>query len=129
MDGKRIEILKSYLDVNIAKNDFIRMGIEMNKQLIGYVDLACIKDNTAELGIAIGESLLWGKGIGFNAALNMIEYGAKKLEITIFYAETHETNIRCRNMLEKLGFKEISRNGFEEYLGEKEQLIQYRFDI
>lgn len=64
--------------INIAMDDFIRMGIEMNKQLVGYADLAFIKDNTAELGIAIGESKLWGKGIGSEAILNMIGYGAKE---------------------------------------------------
>jgi len=39
---------------NLAK-DFIRMGIEFNDKLVGYADLACIKDSTAELGVAIGE--------------------------------------------------------------------------
>ncbi|WIV21226.1 bifunctional GrpB family protein/GNAT family N-acetyltransferase [Paenibacillus polygoni] len=76
-----------------------------------------------------GETKLWGKGIEFNASLHMIGYGAKQLGITIFYAETHETNTRSRRMLEKLGFEEISRIGFEEYLGKNEQLIQYRYDI
>lgn len=58
---------------NIAK-DFIRMGIEFNDKLVGYADLASIKDSTAELGVAIGESALWGKGIGFNSALCMMEF-------------------------------------------------------
>jgi [ribosomal protein S5]-alanine N-acetyltransferase len=43
------------------------MGIDLEERLVGYADLACIKDNTAELGIAIGESTLWGKGIGANS--------------------------------------------------------------
>ncbi|MBD7969295.1 GNAT family N-acetyltransferase [Paenibacillus gallinarum] len=115
--------------IDVVTDDFIRMGIEMNKQLLGYVDLAYIKDNTAELGIAIGDSRLWGKGIGFNAALSMMGYGTKELGVTSFYAETHETNIRSKKMLGKLGFKEISRIGLEEYLGKNEQLIQYRYDI
>ena len=41
--------------VNHESEDFIRLGIELEERLIGYADLACIKDNTAELGIAIGE--------------------------------------------------------------------------
>ncbi|WP_211748698.1 GNAT family N-acetyltransferase [Paenibacillus sp. Marseille-Q4541] len=85
------------------------------------------KDNTAKLGIAIGESALWGKGIGIQSALCMMEYGSNKLGITIYYAETHESNIRSRKMLEKIGFKEISRVGSEQYLGVDDQLIQYRF--
>ncbi|WP_223067346.1 GNAT family N-acetyltransferase [Paenibacillus caui] len=112
--------------VNNAAEDFVRMGIEFNEKLVGYADLACIKGNTAELGIAIGESSLWGKGIGIKSAICMMDYASKKLGITIFNAETHETNTRSQKMLEKIGFKEISRIGSEEYLGTESRLIQYR---
>nr|WP_278044636.1 GNAT family N-acetyltransferase [Paenibacillus solani] len=115
--------------VTKTQENFIRMGIEINKKLIGYIDLACIKDNTAELGIAIGESSMWGKGIGSKSALCMIEYGSKNLGITIYNAETHESNTRSRRMLEKIGFKEISRVGTEEYLGMNDQLIQYQLKV
>ncbi|WP_442598785.1 GNAT family N-acetyltransferase [Neobacillus sp. D3-1R] len=60
--------------VNNKKEDFVRMGIEFNDKLIGYADLACIKGNTAEVGIAIGESKLWGKGIGYHSLLCMVNY-------------------------------------------------------
>lgn len=112
--------------VNSLSEDYIRMGIEINEKLIGYADLAFIKDNSAEIGIAIGDSTLWGKGIGYNSALFMMDYASKKLGITVFTAETHESNFRSRKMIEKIGFKEISRCGCEEYLGTENQLIQYR---
>lgn len=112
--------------VNNEAEDFLRMRIEYNEKLIGYADLATINDDIAELGIAIGESSLWGKGIGTNSAICMMNYAKEKLGITVLNAETHETNDRSRKMLEKLGFKEISRVGFEKYLGVVSQLIQYR---
>jgi len=112
--------------VNHPAEDFIRMGITLNGKIIGYADMACIKGNTAELGIAIGESRLWGKGIGSTSAMCMMEYASKKLGISIFNAETHEANARSRKMLENLGFREISRKGSEEYLGMRSQRIQYR---
>ncbi|MFF3921593.1 GNAT family N-acetyltransferase [Paenibacillus lactis] len=112
--------------VNHSVEDFIRMGITLNGKLIGYADMACIKGNTAELGIAIGESRLWGNGIGSTSAMCMMEYASKKLGISIFNAETHEANARSRKMLENIGFIEISRMGSEEYLGVKGQRIQYR---
>lgn len=115
--------------ISNESEDFIRMGIELEERLIGYADLACIKDNTAELGIAIGESTLWGKGIGSKSILCIIDYAFKKLGITIFNAESHEANIRSRKMLEKIGFIEISRMGKEEYLGTENQLIQYRLSL
>lgn len=107
--------------------DFIRMGIEYDGILIGYGDLAFIKGNTAEIGIAIGESSLWGKGIGTNALKSLIEYASKELGITVFNAETHETNHRSKRMLEKVGFKEVSIIGSEVYKGTESQLIQYKY--
>jgi [ribosomal protein S5]-alanine N-acetyltransferase len=112
--------------VNNQSKDFIRLGIEFNEKLIGYADLAYIKGNTAELGIAIGESTLWGKGLGYTATLCMINYASKNMGITIFDAETHENNFRSRKMIEKIGFKEVSRIGCEEYIESNNQLIQYR---
>lgn len=117
------------LCVDNAAEDFIRMGIEFEGELVGYADLAGIKDSTAELGIAIGESELWGKGLGSHAACFMMEYAAEKLEIKAFTAETNEANIRSRKMLEKIGFKEISRLGSEEYLGAAGLLIQYKLEL
>lgn len=114
------------LCVDNAAADFIRMGIELKGKLVGYADLANIAGNTAELSIAIGGSELWGKGIGSHAASAMVEYGAEKLRITTFTAETNEANMRSRKMLEKIGFEEVSRDGSEEYMGAEGPLIQYR---
>jgi RimJ/RimL family protein N-acetyltransferase len=116
--------------INCVQNssiDFLRLGIEFNNKLIGYADLACIKEYTAEFGIAIGESKLWGEGIGFRATKLMLAYAMTELGITVFHAETHDHNFRSRKMLEKIGFKEISRNGVERYLETVCCLIQYRY--
>lgn len=115
--------------VKNSVEDFIRMGIEHNGEIIGYADLAGIEDNSAELGIAIGESGLWGKGIGPRAASAMMKFGAEELGITLFTAETNEANIRSRNMLERIGFEEIGRTGSEEYKGMESFLIQYKLRI
>lgn len=130
LNRDEIELRNWWLSiVNNTSEDFIRLGIEYNNSLIGYVDLASIKDDTAELGIAIGNSKLWGKGLGYVAACHMIHYAAKELSIINLKAETHEKNIRSIKMLEKLGFKEISRNGFEAYLETKNLLIQYKLNL
>lgn len=121
------EIYQWWLNcVNHTTENFVRMGITFKGMLIGYTDLANINNGTAELGIAIGESTLWGKGIGATAALRTLQFASTQLGLTTFEAETHETNIRSRRMLEKIGFEEISRIGFEEYLGVNSLLIQYR---
>ena len=112
--------------VTNTSENFVRMGIALDGRLIGYTDLANIHENTAELGIAIGERTLWGQGIGVEAALCTLQFASTQLGLTTFEAETHETNTRSRKMLEKIGFKEMSRIGFEEYLGDNSQLIQYQ---
>ncbi|MEB2298587.1 GNAT family N-acetyltransferase [Lysinibacillus xylanilyticus] len=130
LNGSPEELYRWWLNcVNNVAEDFIRMGISFNDKLVGYADLACIKDKTAELGIAIGESGLWGKGIGFTSAICMMEFASKKLGMTTFNAETHEANVRSRKMLEKIGFKEISRLGSGEFLGMNSQLIQYKLNL
>ncbi|MFS0688520.1 GNAT family N-acetyltransferase [Sporosarcina sp. 179-K 8C2 HS] len=112
--------------VNNKAEDFIRLGIELKGKLIGYADLANIEGHTAEIGIAIGDSSLWGKGIGYHSTLCLMNYASTKLGITVYTAETHETNTRSRKMLQNLGFEETSRHGREDYMGEESQLIQYR---
>lgn len=121
------ELYKWWLHcVNPESKDFVRMGILLEDKLIGYVDLAHINNNRAEIGIAIGDRKLWGNGIGTESILCLMNYASEKLEITTFDAETNEGNIRSRKMLEKLGFMEISRIGNEDYLGVNDQLIQYQ---
>ena len=105
--------------------DFKRLGIEEGNQLIGYVDLVYIEGDTAEFGNAIGNRNAWGKGIGSQAALYLFELASNELGITRFTAETHETNMRSRKLLQKLGFQEVSRNGTEHYLGMDSVPIQY----
>lgn len=111
---------------NEAK-DFVRKGILLEEKLVGYVDLAFIRDSRAEIGIAIGESKLWGMGIGAKAVQCIMKYASEELGVINFDAEINEANLRSRKMFEKLGFKELSRIGTEEYMGMDDQLIQYRF--
>ncbi|WP_342515667.1 GNAT family N-acetyltransferase [Sutcliffiella sp. FSL R7-0096] len=108
--------------------DFLRMGIQYESRLIGYADLANINGISAELGIAIGESRLWGLGVGTETLKLLMNLGIEKFGTQVFEAETHEVNARSRKMLGNLGFTEISRIGNEEYMGKESQLIQYRYN-
>lgn len=111
--------------VNSKMDDFLRIGIEFEERLVGYADLADIRYGKAEFGIAIGESGLWGKGVGPAAARKLLNYAKETLGLTTIVAETHQTNHRSRKMLQKLGFREVSRNGTDMYYGEETALIQY----
>lgn len=114
--------------VTTKKDHFVRLGIELHSKLIGYADLAHIRKGhqSAEIGIAIGETSAWGKGFGVQAAKELMTYGYNEFSITTFHAETHETNLRAQKLLNRLGFQEISRNGTEQYLNEETKLIQFQ---
>lgn len=114
--------------VHNHSHNFLRLGIEFESKLIGYADLANINTISAEIGIAIGESKAWGRGFGTAALKQLMIYATEKYGTQVFDAETHKTNIRSKNMLEKLGFTEISRIGSEEYMGKDNQLIQYQYN-
>ncbi|TYS54428.1 GNAT family N-acetyltransferase [Sutcliffiella horikoshii] len=114
--------------VHNHSHNFLRLGIEFESRLIGYADLANINSISSEISIAIGESRAWGHGVGTNALKQLIVYATVKFRTQVFDAETHETNMRSRKMLKKLGFTEISRIGSEEYMGKGTQLIQYRYN-
>ncbi|MDW0114120.1 GNAT family N-acetyltransferase [Sporosarcina saromensis] len=115
--------------VNNNAVDFIRLRIDLGERLVGYVDLAGIHNDCAEIGIAIGERTLWGQGIGGEAVRCLMKYARETLGIPVFHAETNEENVRARNMLQKLGFVEASRYGSEHYMGKDSQLIQYQYAI
>lgn len=108
---------------------FVRKGIEYQGQLVGYADLADIRDRTAELGIAIGASEYWGIGIGFEASRQMMDYGINQFGIRLYRAEANEHNLASRKMLEKLGYREIGKAGHEQYRGRIGRLIQYEYRV
>ena len=83
---------------------FLRLGIDYQGRLIGYVDLAEQTETSAELGIAIGDSSLWQQGLGTKAAQLGMAYASKQLGLTHLTAETHIDNLRAQKMLERLGF-------------------------
>ncbi|KPB03282.1 GCN5 family acetyltransferase [Bacillus sp. CHD6a] len=128
--GRNEDELSSWWDncVQNPSQTFLRLGILYESRLIGYADLAYIKANSAELGIAIGDSKVWGHGVGTEALKQLMNYATEEFGIEHFDVETHKANTRPRKMLEKLEFMEISRIGSEVYMGIESQLIQYRYN-
>lgn len=112
------------LQVTNDSAECIREGIEFEKRLVEYVDVTFIDKETVELKIAIGESELWGKGIGKEAIDHTIENTSSELGITTVIAKTHEKNKRSRRMLEKINFKEI-----EEHHGTHNSITHYKLTL
>lgn len=94
---------------------FHRIGIEWSNRLIGYVDFADMTEHSAELGIAIGDSSLWQKGLGSAALAQALEFGKTEFKIHNYIAETHVSNTRAQNMLIRLGFHKTSEEISNDY--------------
>ena len=99
--------------------------IELEGQIVGYAQWQDIHDGVAELGIAIGDSHVWGKGIGAVAGQLMLEWAFGLLDLEKVWADVHEPNVRSLALMEKLGFAETSRKGMAEYQGRLVPMVQF----
>lgn len=103
----------------------LRLGIESEGRLVGFVDLAALSAESGEFGIAIGESGLWGQGIGTQAGNLLLAHAFHTLKLQYVWAEVHEPNRRSHALMKKLGFAETSRRGTDEYQGQLVPMVQY----
>ena len=85
----------------------LRLGIEADRQLVGYVDLADMTDTSAEFGIAIGHSNQWGRGIGAAAGELLLRHAFDDLRLQRVDAEVPETNERSLRLMTRLGFRQV----------------------
>jgi diamine N-acetyltransferase len=96
----------AWLKEQLAKPNQARFAIcvkELNTY-IGNVQLLDIKDGCAELHLFIGNKLFWGKGIGYQATVQMISYGFRNLQLDRIYLKVHPANISALSIYEKAGF-------------------------
>ena len=75
-------------------------------ELVGCCGLRpCIgEDSVFEIGLHLRKEY-WGKGLGFEAALAIIDYASEEKQVSMLRAGHNPKNIASRNMLEKLGFQ------------------------
>ena len=82
-------------------------GIQVQGQLVGYVQLALIdhQERRAAVGILIGERAMWGRGIGSTALRILLDYAFTVQGLERIYAEIYSFNIRSAHLMEKVGFQ------------------------
>lgn len=119
--------IKQWLETFVEQKqpDFERFGIEQDEQLIGYADMKITRQQKAQLGVAIGDSSLWGHGLGGEAILLLEEHAQTHHHINTFTAQIPETHQRARRMVERLGYREMKEVGYEDYLGEETRMMEY----
>ena len=109
VDGKKQTYKQSeeYIKKNILSydnNGFGRYAVRFkkNKQLIGMCGFL-EEDYGIDFGYRYTPSV-WRKGIGFDVAKLVLNYGIKKLKLSKILALTHEDNQGSIRILEKLDF-------------------------
>lgn len=99
--------------------------IQVDGVVVGYAEWQAVQGDVAELGIAIGDSGVWGQGIGTAAGKLMLARAFEGLGLTRVWAEVHATNTRSLALMQKLGLREVGRAGQDEYQGEVVPLVQF----
>ena len=127
VDGKVLsfEEARKYVEMNIRQYQKFGYGryavrLKENRNLIGMCGFL-----NEPYGIDFGYRYSkdsWGKGLGFEAAKEVVEYGFSELGLEKVVGLTAEQNIGSIRILEKLGFK------FEEkFLFNNTKAIRYSF--
>ena len=78
--------------------------------MVGDTNLFLQEDGIAEAEVMIAEVEARGAGLGREAMLLMLRYGAEELNVKQFQAKIKFSNQKSQNMFTKLGFKETSRS-------------------
>lgn len=109
----RLEQEQAFYDNQDKHDDTITFGIVVREthQLIGTISLMSINyvHGRADLGITIGDKVVWGQGYGTEAVRLMAEYGCFFKNLYTIQLSFVEFNERGRRAYEKAGFKFAGR--------------------
>jgi RimJ/RimL family protein N-acetyltransferase len=88
-------------------DNLITFGIQVDKRLVGYVQLAMIdrEEQRAAVGILIGEKQAWGRGIGSSALRILLDYAFTVQCLERVYAEVYSFNTRSLRLMEHVGLQ------------------------
>ena len=84
-------------------------------EFIGNIELMDVKDDTAELGIAI-TAAKQNMGYGTEAVKAASEYGMKTLELKRIFLKVFPDNLRAIHVYEKCGFREYDRTDSDVFM-------------
>ena len=110
VDGKVLSLKEAseYVELNIRQyqtHEFGRYAVRLkeNRKLIGMCGFL-IEPYGIDFGYRYSKDS-WGKGLGFEAGKEVLEYGFSELGLEKVFGLTAEQNYGSIRILEKLGFK------------------------
>ncbi|MFD2609001.1 GNAT family N-acetyltransferase [Deinococcus taklimakanensis] len=111
--------------IHAHQPDFLRLGVEWQGRMVGYVDLAHLSAHEGEFGIGIGESDLWGQGVGRQAGRLLLQFAFEELGLERVSASVHAPNTRSLALMRRLGFRELGPGEPETYQGKLVPVIWF----
>ncbi len=89
------------------EDDRYTFGIQVEKRLIGYIEMVMIDrfERRAFISILIGEKQLWGRGIGSTALRILLDYAFTVQAMEKICAEVYGLNLRSQRLMERVGFQ------------------------
>jgi diamine N-acetyltransferase len=107
----------AWLQSNLNRPDQIRFAICLKEldTYVGNIQLLDIQDKRAELHLFIGNKMYWGKGIGYQATMLILQYAFFFKNLDSLYLRVHPANIPALSIYEKAGF---------DIVGEKDGLVR-----
>jgi len=103
-----VETEKAFLENLSKEHNYSIIDIETNELIgtCGFIDLDHL-NQTAEVGIFIGNKSYWNKGIGTEALMLLLDYGFKALNFHNIQLRVYSFNERAIKSYKKIGFKVI----------------------
>jgi len=103
-----LENEREILEKISKEHNYSIINLETNELIgnCGFVNIDYI-NQTAEIGIFIGNKILWNKGYGTEAFSLLIDYGFKALNFHNIMLRVYENNKGAIKCYEKVGFKKI----------------------
>ena len=97
--------LEWFLKIKDRKDRFDGI-IEYDGNPVGIIGLLNIdlKNKKAEYYITLGEKQYRGKGIAYQASMEILKYAFHELELNKIYLYTETENINAQKLFDKLGF-------------------------
>ena len=105
-----VESEKDILKDLSQKHNYAIIDIKTNKLIgnCGFLEIDNL-NQTAEIGILIGNKKIWDKGYGTEAMVLLMDYGFKALNLHNILLKVFSFNERAIKCYEKVGFKIIGK--------------------
>lgn len=104
--------------------NFLRLGVELSAELVGFVDSAYLTTVSGEFGIGVERSY-WRQGIGLAAGKLLLKHAFEVLKLEEVTAIVHAPNLPSHALMLRLGFVEEGEAEPEVYQGKLVEVTRY----